>query len=77
MKRLLQSSNFWNAVIGLILITLAYKYANLDTSVLLSLIGLFGVRGIATGMQDYASATKKELNETDENEWIGGRPKDR
>ena len=68
MKRLLKSSNFWNAMIAITLITIASYFFKIDNSILLMFGGLFGVRGVATGMQDYMTA-RSDL--------IGGRPNDR
>lgn len=54
MKRILNSSNFWNAVVATILITAAAKYLGTEhQSLIMMLAGLFGVRAVATGVQDY------------------------
>ena len=51
MKRLVKSSNFWNAIISSIVLILASKMG-VDITVIYIIGGLFGARSIATGIQD-------------------------
>ena len=60
MKRLINSSNFWNAVIASATLIVAFKFG-IDNSILYIIGGLFGARTIATGMQDFVGKGNKEI----------------
>ena len=58
MKRLLNSSNFWNAVICTILCVAAFKLTNSEL-IATGIFSMFGLRTLATGGVDFVNANKK------------------
>lgn len=51
MKRLLKSSNFWNAVIASIILMVCLKLGASET-LGLAILGLFGLKTVASGVSD-------------------------
>ena len=57
MKRLLKSSNFWNAIIGTIFVVVAFRFT--ESELVVSFVGaLFGVKALASGSSDFVKANK-------------------
>ena len=57
MKRLLKSSNFWNALIASVIVVGAYEFTDSET-IVLGIFGLFGLRSVASGGSDLLKANK-------------------
>ena len=58
MKRLLRSSNFWNAVICTVLCVAAFKLTQSEL-IATGIFSMFGLRTLATGGVDFVNANKK------------------
>lgn len=55
LKSLLYSTNFWNAIIGSGS-AIAVYYFTQSESITLAILGVFGLRTLAKGWQDYGQA---------------------
>lgn len=68
MKRLIKSSNFWNAVIASVFVVTAYKLTG-NELIVGGMFSLFGLRSLVTGASDFVKANKgityDEVNQKD------------
>jgi hypothetical protein len=66
MKRLLRSSNFWNAVICSVLVVTAFKLTDSEL-IATGIFSMFGLRTLATGGADFVRANNEKNNNTTSN----------
>jgi len=57
MKRLLKSSNFWNAIIASVYVVTAFKLTGSEL-IVAGMFSLFGLRSLVTGASDFVKANK-------------------
>ena len=58
MKRILRSSNFWNAVFGTIFVVIAFRLTGGSELISAGIFSLFGIRSLVSGGADFVKANK-------------------